>query len=142
MAKTFDEFADELKQHEDTSTVTIGGTNYPWLLCRRAFRLAQDKGINVDGVLKAMNAPGTDEAGAGLGITGMSEALTNLIAVGLMPFREDALEIVDAVSVQDMARLAPQITASFRGMGADGTSAGDADAPVTGPKAARARVSG
>jgi hypothetical protein len=124
MPKTFEEMAEDLKGHEDVATMTIGGKDYSWLLCRRGLRIARDKGLDVDGLFATMNDARTDGARR---IGSLMDSVGDLLVVGLLPFYEDAEDIVDKLSVQDMGRITPQIKTAFQKVQAE-AEAGKAEA--------------
>lgn len=106
-----------LRAHPDTITVTVGGEPRPWAFGRWGLRLARAAGIDVDRVLALFSGEAVDP-GAMLEVSG------DLVAIGLFPFTDDALDVVDLAPLSEVTAALPAITEA---MGAVAEAAGGGD---------------
>ena len=129
---------ESLKQQPDTIEIEIRGETHHWSFGRWGLRLARRAGIDADGLFEAFAGVEVDDDGEL--VNGdplkMMEVTGDLLAIGLLPFDDDAADLVDTLSMKELGAIAPQLLRAMEGLAEDETADGDegnAQAPAAEP---------
>lgn len=92
-----------LLEHDDADTVTVGGEERPFLICRASLRLARKHGVDADAALRFEAAEDADGA---VSEFAQFERYALFLWMGCVPFEPDLApdDLADLVAPADFAR--------------------------------------
>ena len=122
---------ESLRQQPDTIEIEIRGETHHWSFGRWGLRLARKAGIDADGLFETFAGVETDADGELVGgnVLEMMERTGDLLAIGLLPFSDDAADLVDTLSLKELSAVAPQLLRAMEGLTDDeaADASGDGD---------------